>query len=127
MYNFTDGRPIIPTNLSHNEIPINNLRGLIDTGASYTVISRKYLEELEVDFDNPDGTFPGKVSNGQSVNLEGFYININIGDGLIIKNRFMVACSEQDYDHVDLLIGTDILMEVVLFFNGINQTYTIST
>lgn len=126
MYQYNNGRPVINIVLSHNEKTSSNLEGLLDSGAGLTTISKKHLISLGVDLDNPTGYVETTDSTGKQSKTPTYNINLNLDNGFLIKENYQVACSVADYQHVDLLIGTDILNETVLILNGIKQTYIIS-
>lgn len=123
---YTDFRPIILTTLSLKGKPFPQLKGLLDSGAGITSVSKIHLKNIGVDFNNPDGETDLTSSTGITKTTPLYNINIELGDGLLNKVNFPVACSEQNYKHVDLLIGMDILKECLLILNGKAQVFTLA-
>ena len=118
--------PIILTSISLNKRPINNLKGLLDSGAGITTVSRKYLSDLGINLNEEAKEFIESTdATGKVTKVPAYRIDLNI-DNLIIKQNYLVACSAIDFTRVDLLIGTDILNETVLFLNGKLKSFTIA-
>ena len=123
--NYKDGKPIISTTLFYKS-KISNLDGLIDSGAGITTVSKKYLKKIGVDLAQPDTHIDIKTADGNTYNAPVYKITIELDSAFLNLKNFPVACSENDYDYVALLIGMDILNYTVLVLNGNSQNYIIS-
>ena len=125
---YTNSRPIILTTLSlTGGKPFPLLKGLIDSGAGITAVSKRHLKNIGVDLSKPDGEKQITDASGTTQNLPFYFIDIELGDRLLIKQQFPVICSQKDYKEVDLLIGMDILEDCLVILNGKAQVYTIAT
>lgn len=120
------GRPIIPIKLSLNGKTINDLAGLLDSGAGITTVSREHLITLGINLTIPALEYSETTdATGKTTNSPIYRVNVNIDD-ILIKENHPVACSSEQYKKVDLLIGTDILNDFILFLNGQAKCYTIA-
>ena len=116
-----EGRPIPPPRV---------LRGLVDTGASFTSIEPAVLQALEL---APTGTIDIVTpSTGAAVHTTNTYdVDIVIyaaqGDPpLSISNLEVGACELYLQQGIHALIGRDILRKCVLIYNGGQKTFTLA-
>lgn len=80
----------------------NGYKGLWDTGATNTVISKKVAIDLNL---NPRGKVTSFHADGQS-NVETYYINIGLPNGVGFQ---YVRVTEGKLKDFDVLIGMDII------------------
>ena len=103
---------------------IKNLKCFIDTGANQSILNKKHLEELNVDYEKItntgqksgfDGTKSVKLLKNVGIRIEKL---LNEGECLLLHEIAVTDLKEFDF-----AIGTDILKECEFIYNGHSKTF----
>lgn len=95
---------------------------MIDTGATGTVISKGLAATLEI---NPIGTTLINTPSSTNVNCLQFDIQIVFPNNVNIASIVVTEASLQG-QHIQCLIGRDVLQHGVLIYTGYDNSFTLS-
>lgn len=95
---------------------------MIDTGASGTVISHGLAEKLEI---RPVGTTYINTPSSTNVNCFQFDIQIVFPNNVNIATIVVTEAPLQG-QHIQCLIGRDVLQHGVLIYTGYDNSFTLS-
>jgi len=110
------------TNISPLTAKTIKLLAMIDTGASGTVISQGIVNILGI---NPVGTTLVNTPSSTDVNCNQFDVQIIFPNNVIIPSIVIIEAPLQG-QHIQCLIGRDILKDGVLIYNGCDNSFTLS-
>jgi len=110
------------TNISSLTAKTIKLLAMIDTGASGTVISQGIVNILGI---NPVGTTLVNTPSSTDVNCNQFDVQIIFPNNVIIPSIVIIEAPLQG-QHIQCLIGRDILKDGVLIYNGCDNSFTLS-
>jgi len=106
-------------------IPIH-VRGLIDTGASGTCVDSRILKQLGL---TPTGSVPIHTpsTRGIAVDVDQYDVSIALFDQHDqILSFGTIPVIESTFDDCEVLIGRDILRQVLLIYDGIAGQFTLT-
>jgi hypothetical protein len=123
-----DGRPVINTSVFIQGKRKAAIPSLLDTGSNSTFLSYSLVKELGLCYNRT--TEDGKSPYGRGLIVEIFYglelrLYDNVGNH---HDIFIPECKSlvnSNYDH-EVIIGTDVLIQGTLFYNGPNNGYTLN-
>ena len=95
---------------------------MIDTGATSTVIQRGIMQALEI---NPVGKAKINTPSSTGVECDQFDVQLVFPNSINIPSIIITEAPLQG-QHIQCLIGRDILKHAVLIYTGYNNTYTLS-
>ena len=98
------------------------LSAMIDTGASGTAISKGVFDKLEI---NPVGTVLINTPSSTNVSCNQFNVQIIFPNNVSISSIVVTEAPLQG-QHIQCLIGRDILQYGVLIYNGHDNSFTLS-
>ena len=105
--------------------PVNNqvkILAMIDTGASGTVIQKGTSQTLEL---NPIGTTLMTTPSSTNILCNQFDVQLIFPNQVIIQNVVVTEAPLQN-QHIQCLIGRDILKYGLLVYNGYDNSFTLS-
>jgi hypothetical protein len=111
--------------LKHNSvdpIPTVSLMGMVDTGASTTVIQRGFAERLGL---SPIGVTHITTPSSMHVPCMQYDMAVSFPNSIKIGSIVVTEAPLQG-QHIQCLIGHDILAHGVLIYIGYTNTYTLS-
>lgn len=119
---FAVPQPIAEKLRSENKpIPVIKVLALIDTGASHTSINQNIVNTL--------GLLPGDVQTFHTANGAVDQLLYDIGIVLPISAPNIISvqspCADLDGQPFQALIGRDVLGMCTLFYNGLDNSYTL--
>ena len=109
-------------NISSDDTKFVKLLAMIDTGASKTVIKKGITSYLEI---NPVGYTKMTTPSSTNVHCDDFNVQILFSKNIYIPSIVVTEAPLQG-QHIQCLIGRDILKYGVFFYNGCENTFTIS-
>ena len=109
-------------NIPQSEITAIKLSAMIDTGASGTVVSQGIAAKLGI---NPIGTILINTPSSTNVCCNQFDIQIVFTNNIIIPSIIITEAPLQG-QHIQCLIGRDILQHGVLIYNGYDNSFILS-
>ncbi len=95
---------------------------MIDTGATGTVISRGLADQLGI---NPVGTTLINTPSHTNVNCHQFDVQIVFPNNVGMQSIVVTEASLQG-QHIQCLIGRDVLRHGVLIYTGYDNSFTLS-
>ena len=98
------------------------LSAMIDTGASNTAISKGVFDKLGI---NPVGTTLINTPSSTNINCNQFNVQIIFPNNVSIPSIIITEAPLQG-QHIQCLIGRDILQYGVLIYNGYDNSFTLS-
>lgn len=126
----SEGRRNALAAAGQNIPPIQPVRALVDTGASFTSIDPQVLAALNL---TPTGTIEIVTpSTGQATHTtETYDVDFTIGAAptdtpLVIPNLRIAACELFLRQGIHALIGRDIMRRCILIYNGEMNFFTLS-
>ncbi len=90
------------------------VRGLIDTGATISVVSKGVIEKLRI---REKGSCTASGWTGQTEELANFDVSVEMPEVLRIDAAQVCQASSWPYGDFDMLIGMDILSTVRIDWN----------
>jgi predicted aspartyl protease len=106
-------------------VPIH-VRGLIDTGASGTCVDERILKKLGL---TPSGSVSIHTpsTKGVAVDVDQYDVSIVLFDQHEQNLSFgTIPVIESTFDDCEILIGRDILQQVLLIYDGIAGQFTVA-
>ena len=124
----SDGRPVINTSVFIQGKRKTAILSLLDTGSNSTILSYSLVRELGLCYDKI--TEDGKSPYGRGIMVETFYgLELQLYDDKgNYHDVFIPECKSfvnSNYDH-EVIIGTDVLIQGTLFYNGPNNGYILN-
>jgi len=109
-------------NISQSDVKTIKLLAMIDTGATGTVISNGVAATLGI---NPVGITSINTPSSTNVNCNQFDIRIVFPNNVYFSSIVVIEAPLQG-QHIQCLIGRDILQHGVLIYNGNDNSFTLS-
>ena len=98
------------------------VRAMIDTGATGTVVREDIVKQLNL---NPVGTVLISTPSSFSVQCYKYLMRILFPNNVIIEDVVVISAPLKD-QHIQCLIGRDILKLGVFIYTGYTNTFTLS-
>lgn len=115
--------PFIETmNIQISEIKTINVMAMIDTGASVTAIQQGLLKNLGI---NPIGSSLIHTPSSQNVRCNKYDVQLIFPNHVAIPTISITEVPLQG-QHIQCLIGRDILQYGVFIYNGYDNSFTLS-
>ena len=96
-------------------------RAMIDTGATGTVINSRIVQQLNI---NPVGVTQINTPSSVNVQCYTYLIRIIFPNNVIVETIAIAAPLQNQ--HIECLIGRDVLQHGVLIYTGYMNTFTLS-
>ena len=107
---------------NYTEIKTTKVVAMIDTGASSTVISQGIAESLGI---NPVGITSIHTPSSTNVQCYQYDIQVNFANNVSITSLVVTEAPLQG-QHIQCLIGRDLLQYAVLIYTGHDNSFTLS-
>lgn len=119
----TPSTPFIQTvNIAPSDVKTIKILAMIDTGASGTVISHGLADKLGI---NPVGTTLINTPSSTNVTCHQFDVQIIFPNNVNMASIVVTEAPLQG-QHIQCLIGRDVLQHGVLIYTGYDNSFTLS-
>jgi hypothetical protein len=119
---------IIPTTLYSENTdnatnnPSNKVLAMIDTGAMSSVVQQGICEKLKL---NPTGMVSMTTPSSEDVQCYQYDISLLFPSNVFLENITVTEAPLQG-QHIQLLVGRDVLQHGVFIYNGYDNSFTLS-
>jgi predicted aspartyl protease len=110
------------TGVNLSDAKATKLLAMIDTGASGTVISKGIADKLGI---NPVGTALVNTPSSENVSCNQFDVQILLPENISFSSIVVIETPLQG-QHIQCLIGRDILQKGILIYTGYENSFTLS-